>query len=187
MDRSCASSNFSYAHEIGHLQGCAHNREDAGTGCTFYCDSYGHRFAGDTGSWRTVMSYNDAASTFTRIGWFSNPLVNFDGALTGVSGGCSVSTNNAGTIFGTTASREDWRNPRFEVWVDFGQPGPPWEGTYQVPWPTVASGVSSVYGGAAVPLVQPRLIIKAGVSFETPTISKPMRIEACGGMVRIGG
>ncbi len=190
VNRGCASNNFTFAHEIGHLQGCAHNRENAGgSGCSFYCDSYGHRFAGNTGSWRTVMSQNNGAGTLTRIGWFSNPLVNFDGVPTGVSGNCSVSTNNAGTIVGTTASREDWRDPRFEVWVDFGQilPLPPWDGTYQQPWSTVASGVNAVYGGAAAPLVQPRLIIKAGVSLETLTITKPMLIQACGGTVRIGG
>jgi len=186
VQRGCASSNFSFPHEIGHLQGCAHNREDAGTGCNYYCDSYGHRFTGNTGFWRTVMSYNDDAGTFMRIGWFSNPLVNFDGVPTGASGDCDTSTNNAGTIFGTTPGREDWRNPRFEVWVDFGQPFP-WDGTYQNPWPTLALGISGVYGGADTPLTQPRLIIKAGTSLETPTISKPMRIEACGGTVRIGG
>ena len=188
VNRDCASGNFSFPHEIGHLQGCAHNREDAGgSGCSYYCDSYGHRFFGDTDAWRTVMSYNDGPGTYTRIGWFSNPLVSFDGVPTGASGDCDVSTNNAGTIFGTTPGREDWRNPRFEVWVNFGEPGSAWEGTYQVPWPTVAQGIAAIYGGAATPPVQPRLIIKAGSTNETPTISKPMRIEACGGTVTIGG
>ncbi|MFN8549148.1 MAG: zinc-dependent metalloprotease family protein [Candidatus Eisenbacteria bacterium] len=29
-----------FAHEIGHLQGCAHNKEDAGSGCNNNCYSF---------------------------------------------------------------------------------------------------------------------------------------------------
>lgn len=185
VNRSCASSNFSYAHELGHLQGCAHNREDTGDGCSFFCNSYGHRFFGDTGAWRTVMSYNDDPGTYMRIGWFSNPDVDFDGVPTGVEGDCDVGTNNALTIFSTAPSREDWRNPRFDVWVESGQSGP-WEGTYQVPWPTVGQGVNAVYGGTSG-IIRPELTIKPGVYRETLTINKPMTIRSCGGTARIGG
>jgi hypothetical protein len=184
VDRSCASSNFSFAHEIGHLQGCAHNREDTGSGCSYYCDSYGYRFTGNTGVWRTVMSYNDDDGSYTRIGWFSNPLVNFDGVPTGASGDCDVSTNNAGTIYGTTPSRENWHIPRFEVWVGTGSPVD--RGTYQDPWPIVSLGVAAIYPGSATPIVQPALWIKQGSYNETLTISKPMIIRSCGGLARIG-
>ncbi|MFO0837232.1 MAG: M12 family metallo-peptidase [Phycisphaerae bacterium] len=185
VDRSCASSNFSYAHELGHLQGCAHNREDAGTGCNYYCDSYGHRFSGNTGNWRTVMSYNDDANPTTRIGWFSNALINFDGVPTGAGGGCSTSTNNAGTIFGTTSSREAWRQPRFEVWV--GPLNVIQVGTFTFPWSTVVSGAASIYNGSATPIVEPTLWIKSGTYVETLTINRRMTLQSCGGVARIGG
>jgi len=182
--RDCASSNFSFAHEIGHLQGCAHNREDAGSDCNYYCDSYGYRFAGLSDNWRTVMSY-DVDSTYTRIGYFSNPNpeIIYDGVPVGISGDCDVQTNNAGTIYGTTDSRENWRNPRFEVWVAHGSGS---HGTFQSPWSSVAQGVSAVYGGAAG-LFVPILWIKEGTYYETMIIDKPMTIQGCGDAVRIGG
>ena len=48
-------------------------------------------------------------------------------------------------------------------------------------------GVAAVYGGSAAPYIEPVLHVKAGSTTETITISKPMRIESCGGTARIGG
>src|SRR5262249_35082290 len=45
----CAVSNFSFQHEFGHLQGSAHNREDAGSGCNEYSYSYGWRWFNSSG------------------------------------------------------------------------------------------------------------------------------------------
>jgi hypothetical protein len=64
------------------------------------------------------------------------------------------------------------------TWVDFAYSGSE-NGTFQKPYNTVAEGVSAVPAGGA-------LIIKAGSSSETPTISKGMTIRSYGGAVSIG-
>ena len=188
VQRGCASSNFSFVHEIGHLQGCAHNKEDAGSGCNEWCYSYGSRFFGDSGAgWRTVMAYDNDDNDFTRIGKFSNPSVNHDGEPTGYD--CPFlgkGADNARTINGTTIDREGWRSPKFEVWVEKDAPLF-WSGTFQDPWPTVAIGAAAVYGGADTPLVQPELWIKSATYDESVSISKAMTLRACGGSVTIVG
>ncbi|MBK8233860.1 MAG: hypothetical protein IPK72_25610 [Candidatus Eisenbacteria bacterium] len=184
---SCASGNFSFAHELGHLQGCAHNRADAGSGCNEYCFSYGHRFFGNSGSgWRTVMSYDTDPSAHTRIGIWSNPGVSFDGQPCGVwTGSCtSQSAFNAATVTSTAPDREAWRSSRFEVWVDRFGSGTP-RGTYQAPFTTVAAGVAAVFSGGPTP-AQPLLRIKSAAYGEALVLSKAMRVEACGGVVSIG-
>ncbi len=191
VQQGCAISNFSFPHEIGHLQGCAHNNEDSGWGCNTYCDSYGYRFTGNSGARsRTVMAYNDDDNPSMRIGLFSNPNVQFDGVPVGIP--CTTigpytfpGAYNASTINITAANRESYRNPKFEVWVQFGYAGVP-RGTINSPWPTVGTGMSAVYGGAVTPIITPTLWIKAGTTAETPTFNKPMIVRACGGTAVIG-
>ncbi len=71
-----------FAHELGHLMGQAHNSEDASSsGAHTY--SYGYRQP-IAGGFYTVMAYRlPDAGQFT-IRHFANPLVNFNGAPTGV-------------------------------------------------------------------------------------------------------
>lgn len=84
------------AHEMGHNMGCQHNRENSDFP-GLYHDSYGHRpvsFHGD--SWhqyRTIMAYPPG----NEILHFSNPMVIYDNAPTGVSN----KANNARTINNT--------------------------------------------------------------------------------------
>jgi hypothetical protein len=184
VKRNCASTSFSFPHELGHLQGCAHNRADAGTGCNEFCDSYGHRFTTGSGLYRTVMSYDTDPAQYTRIGWFSNPQVSFESVPTGADGDCDDRTSNAGTISATAPGRENWRSARFDVWVGIGGGG---HGTFASPWPTVSQGAANVFGGPGSPLVPPMLTIKSGVYNESLTIVKPMTINSCGGIARVGG
>lgn len=183
---TCASSNFSFAHEVGHLQGCAHNKEDAGSGCNHNCYSFGHRFTGDSMTgWRTLMSYDTESGDFSRIGRWSNPDIAFDGQPCGVwTGDCDDDNRfNAATVSNTALDREAWRSPLFEVWVERFASGSP-TGTYQHPYSTVEAGVAAVFGGTGA-LVQPLLTIKSGSYPGAVVLSKPMRIAACG-LVVIG-
>jgi hypothetical protein len=80
--RSCSISNLSFAHELGHLLGLAHNPESAGDsgackdGTTKY--GRGHYVAGKG---RTLMSYDDPCidlgTTCDRVALISNPDVDF--------------------------------------------------------------------------------------------------------------
>lgn len=186
VQQACAVGNFSFAHEIGHLQGCAHDFGNAGLGCNEYCYSYGWRFTGNSGQgWRTVMAYDNNAGDFTRIGRFSTPNVSFDGQPCGNDNSpCIINEHNTRTINNTATGREAWRSPKFDVWVGAGAFIP--VGSYQNPWPSVGIGVAAVYGGTRAPLVQPQLTIKTGTYNETMTISKPMTIYSCGGDATIG-
>ncbi|MBK9530081.1 MAG: hypothetical protein IPO41_17630 [Acidobacteria bacterium] len=78
--RTCAVGNLSFAHELGHNMGSQHNPEN-GSGPT-YPYGFGHYV---NGSYRTVMSYADPCTNgCTRVAYFSNPNVIFNGVPTGI-------------------------------------------------------------------------------------------------------
>ena len=79
---SCLS-NRSLTHEIGHNQGNAHNRENAGVDGLFSF-SYGHRVCEGQNGFRTVMSYSSSCDV-PRVNHFSNPDIKFKGQDTGIS------------------------------------------------------------------------------------------------------
>jgi len=72
-----------FAHELGHLMGQAHNLEDSSSpGAHPY--AYGYRQAIASGFY-TVMSYRLKDSSQTAIRHFSNPNINYNGAPTGAA------------------------------------------------------------------------------------------------------
>lgn len=74
----CSSGGMTFAHEVGHNQGCRHEHgSDSSDGAYSY--SHGHNL---TGGYRTVMSI---ATSLTSIPYFSNPDVSYSGAPTGTS------------------------------------------------------------------------------------------------------
>ncbi|MBK8001105.1 MAG: hypothetical protein IPK15_20935 [Verrucomicrobia bacterium] len=92
--RTYAVGNYTFAHELGHNMGCAHDRQNSSTPGVFDY-SYGHRFVGsDNQTYRTVMAYSPG----TRIGHFSNPNVTYQGTATGVAAGATNSADNAASI-----------------------------------------------------------------------------------------
>ncbi len=97
---SCATGNFSFGHELGHIMGARHDWYVDDTTTPF---SYSHGFVNVTQRWRTVMAYNnrckDAGSSCTRLGRWSNAGLTVGGNATGVAAGTSTScaagnTNN---------------------------------------------------------------------------------------------
>lgn len=87
-------SNHTLAHELGHNQGDHHDRDNANSAGA-YEYSYGYRLC-ETGGFRTVMSYSCAGGT--RIGYFSNPNVIYNGEYTGTG-----SEDNARSMTNTKA------------------------------------------------------------------------------------
>ncbi|HRX70721.1 MAG: fibronectin type III domain-containing protein [Candidatus Competibacteraceae bacterium] len=77
---NCLGSYDSFAHELGHNQGNAHD-PDSSSSPGAYPDSYGYRICG---LFRDIMSYN--CSGEPRIPYFSNPDVLYNGQPIGVPG-----------------------------------------------------------------------------------------------------
>lgn len=97
---SCITGYYSFAHEIGHLQGARHDR---------YVDSstspyaYGHGFIPAAKNWRTVMAYGNNCGNCTRINYWSNPGRTYGGVAMGTTtyeDNARVLNNTATTVAG---------------------------------------------------------------------------------------
>ena len=105
--RTYATGNHTFAHELGHNMGCIHDRQNSSSQGA-YDYSYGYRFVGnDNVTYRTVMAYSPG----TRIPYFSNPNVNYQGVATGVAAGATNSANNAASISNTVPTVSAFRTP----------------------------------------------------------------------------
>ena len=86
VSRNCATSNRSFAHELGHNMGLRHD-VFVDPGVTPF--AHAHGYIDPPNGFRTIMAYNDgcaAVNTFcNRVNYFSNPNVNFGGNTTGVA------------------------------------------------------------------------------------------------------
>lgn len=78
---SCATAQFSFGHELGHNFGCKHNRESYSTGSTLPGYAFGYYFP--NAPLRTVLGKVESGRT--RINYFSNPNVTYQGHPTGTS------------------------------------------------------------------------------------------------------
>ena len=88
---TCTSINKTFAHEIGHNLGLAHDRDHT-SGPGSFDFSYGFL---QSGNFRTIMAYG---APTVRINHFSNPDVLFNGVPTGISIQEEDSANNAFTL-----------------------------------------------------------------------------------------
>jgi hypothetical protein len=100
----CATGNYSFAHEIGHLQGALHDQANDPSTTPF---PYGHGFQHNTPSptWRTIMAY-DCPSHCPRLQYWSNPNVNYGGT----SMGTSATNDNARVLNATAATVAGFRS-----------------------------------------------------------------------------
>jgi peptidyl-Asp metalloendopeptidase len=76
--RSCATSNYTFAHELAHNMGCCHDASNH-SGSKIYPFAHGWRFVANGRVYRTIMSYRPGQ----RIKNFSNPTKTYGGVMTG--------------------------------------------------------------------------------------------------------
>jgi hypothetical protein len=87
VHHTCATGNYSFGHEIGHLQGARHNIEvDKGTPF-----DYGHGCYNEAGKWRTIMSYDCPEKDCIRIPYWSNPTLKYKESALGTEAVCNDS------------------------------------------------------------------------------------------------
>ncbi len=102
----CGASTF--AHEVGHNQGCAHDRPNAGGGGGPFCYSFGYRTTGNP-QLITIMAYPPGQE----IPYFSNPNVTVSGQVIGIPEvpGCSQATaaDNTRSINGVASIFANYR------------------------------------------------------------------------------
>jgi peptidyl-Asp metalloendopeptidase len=100
---SCAVGNFSFGHEIGHLQGARHNPQNDPTTTPY---AYGHGFQDPAGAFRTIMAYPcSGGGACPRLNfWSSDTLLN-----AGKPTGNASQSNNARVLNNTRATVAGFR------------------------------------------------------------------------------
>ena len=104
---SCATGYYSLAHECGHNQGANHDRANAG-GTTLYSYAYGYQQTAAPSPFRTIMAYNCDGGC-TRVNYWSNPDVNYNGYPTGVVSTAGNAADNRLTLNNTRSFAANWR------------------------------------------------------------------------------
>ncbi len=88
VKRTSATGVYTFAHELGHLMGLMHDQENSGVDRTIVLP-YAYGYRNPSATWRTIMAYTPG----TRIPYFSNPDVIYDGEPTGIPAGQPNSAN----------------------------------------------------------------------------------------------
>ena len=100
---NCATGNYTFGHEIGHNMAARHDRANDNTdGSPF---NYNHGYVDNTNSFKTIMG----TGSNTRIQYFSNSNVLFNGAVTGVTEGNSLAADNRLTFLNTAFTVSNFR------------------------------------------------------------------------------
>jgi Metallo-peptidase family M12B Reprolysin-like/Viral BACON domain len=164
VNRSCASGNYSFPHEIGHNFGARHDiYVDASS--TPY--AYGHGYVDCIQGWRDVMAYPSQCGG-TRIPYFSNPnmtygsppdplgvvttadvarvhnqnassVANFRLATTSSGGSCTYALSPTSASFSEAAGSGS-------ISVTAGS-GCAWNTAASAPWLTIGAGSGTTAGG----------------------------------------
>ena len=112
----CATGYYSFAHELGHLQGARHDPLTDPTTTPF---TYGHGFrhTSPPPSWRTIMAYNCSGLGCSRLQYWSNPDVNYNS----IAMGTAAESNNTRVLNETASTVASFRQRDSEVgWENLG-------------------------------------------------------------------
>jgi hypothetical protein len=156
-----AAGGWTLVHEIGHNLGSGH--DVASPDGPLFAYGIGHQFVGSSRTtWQTIMVRR--AMGGTRIGYFSNPNVNFDGVATGVPTGQTGAAHNQLAYANVDQISANWRESLpSTVYVDFSWAGSE-TGSAANPFNTIGEAVSQVVFGGNV------IVIGGGTSTEPLTL-----------------
>lgn len=100
----CATGYYSFAHELGHLQGARHDPDSDPTNEPF---AWGHGMQYNTApAWRTIMAYNCPGAGCPRLQYWSNPAVNYNG----IPMGTAANNDNARVLNATAGAIAGFRS-----------------------------------------------------------------------------
>jgi hypothetical protein len=102
---NCATGNYTFGHEIGHNMSARHDRTADNTDGSPFNYNHGYLFTVNPNNYKTIMGTGGN----TRIQYFSNPNVLFDGAATGVVEGDALAADNRLTFQNTSLTVSQFR------------------------------------------------------------------------------
>jgi hypothetical protein len=110
--RTCATGYYSFAHEMGHNMGSHHDHANADS-LGVYPYSFGYQ--SPSKAWRTIMAYNCAGTSCTRINYWSNPglIWTSTGELMGVAGTGPTAADNHSSLNNTAYTVANFRQSIF--------------------------------------------------------------------------
>ena len=118
VDYTCATTNLSFAHELGHLMGAAHDRAHTSVNSGAYAYSYGYA---QIGVQRTIMAYPDPCNC-PRLNFWSNPGLRYGGYPLGIDETLSTGTSNSHTLNNTRAIIANYRTAQTQGGNNNGLP-----------------------------------------------------------------
>lgn len=115
----CATGYYSFAHELGHLQGARHDpAHDSST--TPFAYGHGLQHTSPAPAWRTIMAYNCDGGC-PRLQYWSNPDVQYNN----IAMGTAATNNNARVLNQTAATVAAFRSSAVSTFAEqgFDRPG----------------------------------------------------------------
>jgi len=108
--RGCISPNYTFGHELGHIQSARHDWFVDSTNNSPY--TYNHGFVDPADNWRTVMAYSNDCGGCTRTLYWSNPAVlhPWTSTATGIPEGSANAADNHKTLNNTAWTVANFRD-----------------------------------------------------------------------------
>ena len=102
----CATGNYTFGHELGHIQGAGHNEQESSNPYFTYGHGYIHPSSTLSQNFRTIMAYACPGSSCPKIQHWSNPNKSHNGITLGTAN----KNNNARVLNETAAMVAGFRN-----------------------------------------------------------------------------